>query len=123
LFDSRPIVSTPNTFYLELGNQEFLKAFPGVEINSNAKTRENLDTDGRKYVADTIKDFATKEQRAEELFKRLRDQKSLHCFKLYKRLWSKRSCARVSFSRLVFKFECGRDSLAERSTGNFIESA
>src|SRR5262245_49232273 len=70
----RYLINTHDHVDHTLGNQEFLRTYSGVEIISHAKTRENLDTAGRKYVADTIKDFATKEARAEELFKRLRDQ-------------------------------------------------
>ncbi len=43
------VINTHDHVDHTLGNQEFVKAFPGVEIISHAKTRENLDTDGRKY--------------------------------------------------------------------------
>src|ERR1044072_1355897 len=57
-----------------LGNQEYVKAFPGVEIISHPVARAELDSDGRTYVAETIKNFATRNERSAELFKRLREE-------------------------------------------------
>src|SRR6185503_15467912 len=72
---SRPVryvINTHDHVDHTLGNQEYVKAFPGVEIIAHPRTRENLDSDGRKYVADTIKNFDTRKERSAELFKRLR---------------------------------------------------
>jgi cyclase len=68
----RYLINTHDHVDHTLGNQEYVKAFPGVEIIAHSKTRENLDRDGRQYVADTIKNFETRQERSEELFKRLR---------------------------------------------------
>jgi len=67
----RCVINTHDHVDHTLGNQEYVKTFPTVEIIAHPKTRENLDSDGRKYVADTIKNFDTRKERSGELFKRL----------------------------------------------------
>lgn len=67
----RYVINTHDHVDHTLGNQEYAKTFPGVEIIAHPRTRENLDSDGRKYVADTIKNFDTRKERSAELFKRL----------------------------------------------------
>ena len=70
----RYLINTHDHVDHTLGNQEYVKAFPGVDIITTPTTRESLDTVGRKYVADTIKDFDSRKERAEALFKRLPDE-------------------------------------------------
>jgi glyoxylase-like metal-dependent hydrolase (beta-lactamase superfamily II) len=70
----RYLVNTHDHVDHTLGIQEYVKAFPGVEIISHPMTRASLDTGGRSYVADRIKDFETRKERSEELFKRLREE-------------------------------------------------
>jgi len=70
----RYLINTHDHVDHTLGNQEYVKAFPGIEIIAHPKTRENLDRDGRSYVADTIKNFDTRKERSEELYQRLREE-------------------------------------------------
>lgn len=70
----RYVINTHDHVDHTLGNQEYVKAFPGVEIISHPQTRQDLDSDGRSYVANTIKDFETRKERSEALFKRLREE-------------------------------------------------
>ncbi len=68
----RYLVNTHDHVDHTLGNQEYVKAFPGLEIISHPQTRHSLDRDGRAYVAETIRNFETRKERSEELLKRLR---------------------------------------------------
>ena len=70
----RYVVNTHDHVDHTLGIQEYIKAFPGVEIIAHPATRASLDDVGRRYVADTIRDYETREERSAELFKRLRDE-------------------------------------------------
>src|SRR6185503_10270377 len=74
---SRPVryvINTHDHVDHTLGNQEYVKAFPGVEIIAHPVTRANLDTVGRGYVSDIVKDYATRQERARALFDRLRNE-------------------------------------------------
>jgi len=70
----RYLVNTHDHVDHTLGNQEYVKAYPGVEIVAHPVTRANLDTVGRGYVSDIVKDYATRQERARALFDRLRNE-------------------------------------------------
>lgn len=55
------------------GTQEYIKAYPGVEIISHPANREIIANSGQKFVADTIKRVSAQKQEGEADIRRLRE--------------------------------------------------
>ena len=54
------------------GNQEYVKAFPGVEIIAHPGVREIIDRTSAKYMADTLRRVESPQRQTEEEIRRLR---------------------------------------------------
>jgi glyoxylase-like metal-dependent hydrolase (beta-lactamase superfamily II) len=68
----RYVINTHDHVDHTLGNEEWSKAFPGVEIVSHPVTRERLLTDGAQYVAGIAKSIDDQVKKTEEKIARLR---------------------------------------------------